>query len=241
MGQRAVSASLTLPKNDKPARRQAFESIDEDESAALGAQQMKFAAITAAVSDVLLDDETSPSDSLISSTTSDDMSDLKQAKKKINDSIKGINEAQKEIGDVSLRFDVLSPISHGSPNHASNSFSLSDGDGGRDFLIDDEIADQPVLCIGDEARGESGVRVQSETALTLLLRFQLPTVNCTRSATRRRSRTSNSRPGPRRTSSTARTTTTTRTRRSRCRGCRCSRGQSRWTRCRRASRFAPTT
>lgn len=107
-------------------------------------QNIKFAAITAAVSDVLLDDETSPSDSLVSSTTSDDAGLTKKTKKKINDSIK-----EKDIDDISPIFDVASPISHGTPTHASNSFSLSDGDVGRDFLIDDEIADQPALCFGD--------------------------------------------------------------------------------------------
>lgn len=107
-------------------------------------QNIKFAAITAAVSDVLLDDETSPSDSLVSSTASDEIGSTKKAKKKINDSIK-----EKDIDEISPIFEIASPISHGTPTHASNSFSLSDGDGGRDFLIDDEIADQPALCFGD--------------------------------------------------------------------------------------------
>lgn len=56
---------------------------------------------------------------------------------------------EKDINEVSPIFDVASPISHGTPTHATNSFSFSDGDGGRDFLIDDEIADQPVLCFGE--------------------------------------------------------------------------------------------
>lgn len=147
----AVTASLTVSKDDFPVKKQAFEMIECETNKM---HELRFAEITAAVSDVLLDDETSPSDSLISSTASDDMINLKQTKKKINSTIKVITDAENDINSTSLMFDVLSPVSHGSPNHASHSFSLSDGDVGRDFLIDDEIADQPVLCIGDEARGK---------------------------------------------------------------------------------------
>lgn len=111
----------------------------------------KFAALTAALDDMLIDDETSPSDSLISSTASDDLSVTKKkellVRKKVIEAIKDGDE--KDINDVSPIFEVASPISHGTPTHATNSFSFSDGDGGRDFLIDDEIADQPVLCFGD--------------------------------------------------------------------------------------------
>lgn len=97
---------------------------------------------------MLLDDETSPSDSLISSSASDDCG-IKKAKKKINDSIKECAN-DKDLNDTSPIFEIASPISpHGTPTHATNSFSFSDGDGARDFLIDDEIADQPVLCFGD--------------------------------------------------------------------------------------------
>lgn len=111
----------------------------------------KFAALTAALDDMLIDDETSPSDSLISSTASDDLSVTKKkellVRKRVIEAIKDGDE--KDINDVSPIFEVASPISHGTPTHATNSFSFSDGDGGRDFLIDDEIADQPVLCFGD--------------------------------------------------------------------------------------------
>lgn len=100
--------------------------------------------MTAALNDILLDDETSPSDSLISSTASDDVGS-KKTKKLINDSIKESDE--RDLNEV--MHGVTSPVSHGSPTHGTNSFS-SDGYGGRDFLIDDEIADQPVLCFGDD-------------------------------------------------------------------------------------------
>lgn len=119
-------------------------------------RDQKFAALTAVLNDMLIDDETSPSDSLISSTASDDLC-TKQKAKKQNQTIDTIvmkddgDEKDININDVSPIFEVASPISHGTPTHATNSFSFSDGDGNRDFLIDDEIADQPdhLLCFGD--------------------------------------------------------------------------------------------
>lgn len=104
----------------------------------------KFAALTASLNDILIDDETSPSDSLISSTASDDLGE-KKSNNKIIEAIKDAKE--KDLNDVSPIFEVVSPM--GTPTHATNSFSFSDGDGGRDFLIDDEIADQPVLVLTD--------------------------------------------------------------------------------------------
>lgn len=98
----------------------------------------KFAQITASVDDLFLDDETSPNDSLVSSTDSDEIIS-KRNKKKINESIK-----EKDIDDISPIMEISSPLSPGTPTHATNSLSLSDE--GRDFLIDDEIADQPALC-----------------------------------------------------------------------------------------------
>lgn len=136
-----LASNTTIPQSD-------IECFYASESNANNlVQDTKFAAMTAALTDILLDDETSPSDSLISSTASDDIGS-KKTKKMINDSIKESNE--KDINDISPIFEVASPISHGTPTHATNSFSFSDGDGGRDFLIDDEIADQPFLCFGDD-------------------------------------------------------------------------------------------
>lgn len=116
-------------------------------------QNLKFAAITAAVSDILLDDETSPSNSLLSSTASDDVAPEK-AKKRVTELKKCIDDDEKDIDEISPIFDVASPASQGTPTHATNSFSFSDGEGGRDFLIDDEIADQPVLCFSDKNHGK---------------------------------------------------------------------------------------
>lgn len=138
------SASLATPSLSKLVQQKSEDEVEELENNALNnAENLKFAAITAAVSDVLLDDETSPPISMMSSWDSE--AKCKIAKRIINDSIK-----EKDLDDISPTFDVASPVSHGTPTHASHSFSLSDGDGGRDFLIDDEIADQPALCFGDD-------------------------------------------------------------------------------------------
>lgn len=110
----------------------------------------KFAQITASVDDLFLDDETSPTDSLISSTESDDQmaaATHKKNKKRINDSINKNIQNIDEISPMMMEL-VSSPLSPGTPTHASNSLSLSD-EGRDDFLIDDEIADQPALCFAD--------------------------------------------------------------------------------------------
>lgn len=103
-----------------------------------------FAEITASVDEMFLDDETSPTDSLVSSTDSDEIIS-KRNKKKINDAIKGL-VVDCEDDAAAARDSSGSPLlmSPCSPTHASHSLSLSDE--GRDFLIDDEIADQPALC-----------------------------------------------------------------------------------------------
>lgn len=105
--------------------------------------------------DTLLDDETSPTDSLISSSTeSDDLLGKKILNKK-----KQLNKLDdlkiSEIDDLSDDLNLNNPLSPGSPTNAdnSNSFSLSDG-AGRDFLIDDEIADQPALVYDGKDHNE---------------------------------------------------------------------------------------
>lgn len=115
-----------------------------NEELTVAIEDMKFAQITEAAGDDLIDDETSPIDSLMSSCDSDEIM-TKKNKKKINDSIK-----EKFMLDEMPILDISCPLSPGSPTHASNSLSLSDGDVGRDFLIDDEIADQPALCFSDK-------------------------------------------------------------------------------------------
>ncbi|XP_055538797.1 serine-rich adhesin for platelets isoform X3 [Wyeomyia smithii] len=117
-------------------------------------EETKFAEMAAAVDDaILLDDETSPTDSLVSSCTDSD--DIRKHRKK---PVEGRNDRDKEkdIDEISPELDELtSPVSPGTPTHASNSLSLSDG--GRDFLIDDEIADQPALVFDEPAHNDSSM------------------------------------------------------------------------------------
>lgn len=146
-----AAASLTLPK----PQSNAF-TVDANTSHATRAsveQNLKFAAITAAVSDILLDDETSPSNSLLSSSSSDDAA-LEKGTRKVTDLKKRVDDDnEKDIDEISPIFDDAG-TPQGTPTHATNSFSFSDGDGGQDFLIDDEIADQPVLCFSDKNHGK---------------------------------------------------------------------------------------
>lgn len=121
----------------------AYKNNNICDELAVAIEDIKFAQITEAAGDIFIDDETSPIDSLMSSCDSDEII-TKKNKKKINDSIKGIIDESLPLLDFSC------PLSPGSPTHASNSLSLSDGDVGRDFLIDDEIADQPALCFSDK-------------------------------------------------------------------------------------------
>jgi hypothetical protein len=133
-----AAMSMSITESDAPARPinqpKLFTSAEKD--------GLKFAEMAAAVSDsLLLDDVTSPTDSFVSSCT--DSEDVKKNKKKLNDSIK-----EKNLDDISPELEVLSPLSPGTPTHASNSLSMSDE--ARDFLIDDEIADQPQLVLDDK-------------------------------------------------------------------------------------------
>lgn len=111
------------------------------------------------------DDETLPSESILEQISSDtdsfgDKGENKQSKKKLEDDIeieeleednKNLKNIDLEVSDSELNIDEKdipintgSPESPGTPTNASNSLSLSEG---RDFLIDDEIADQPQLCL----------------------------------------------------------------------------------------------
>ncbi|KAL0266639.1 UNVERIFIED_CONTAM: hypothetical protein PYX00_009126 [Menopon gallinae] len=111
------------------------------------------------------DDETFPSESILEQISSDtdsfgDKGENKDGKKNLEDDIeieeleednKNLKNIDLEISDSELNVDekdipnnVRTPESPGTPTNASNSLSLSEG---RDFLIDDEIADQPQLCL----------------------------------------------------------------------------------------------
>lgn len=117
-----------------------------------------FAAIAAAASPTMIEDETSPVDSLFSSstatsTTSDIMEkdhDKLPSNPLQKDDSKNVQDLDRGSGDGSAQqsANMMSPDSPGTPTNASTSLSLSVSEG-RDFLIDDEIADQPGLTFGD--------------------------------------------------------------------------------------------
>lgn len=101
-------------------------------------------AAAAAITTTLIDDETSPVDSLFDSpTASITQSDGKVSKK---------DEHVLERSDNTLEDD-----SPGTPTNASNSLSLSEG---REFF-DDEIADQPGLIFDDNSRA----RIETQSAM----------------------------------------------------------------------------
>nr|XP_026496671.1 uncharacterized protein LOC113401133 isoform X5 [Vanessa tameamea] len=137
----------------------------------------------------LLDDETSPADSLISSTsTSDSNNDLHVEKDapsissayqtantktrtpdpivEEDDRVDGevlqpvIEMSNDGTGSGDSASKDITPPSPGTPTHASGSLSLSDG---RDFF-DDEIADQPALLFRKNNQGSPSVkRLDSDT------------------------------------------------------------------------------
>lgn len=133
------SISEFVSTENKPERPNNLSNINET----------KFAEMAAAACDFLLDDETSPTDSLVS-TGSDE--DEKHLKKRKNEEIQ-----ERTLEDISPELECSSPLSPGTPTHASNSLS----DMGRDFLIDDEIADQPALLFNDTAESSATPSIQN--------------------------------------------------------------------------------
>lgn len=118
--------------------------------------ESKFAELALASSScLLLDDETSPTDSLVSSTEDSEEAGGKLQKHKLNEERQQKDIDDIDIDDISpvLELDLdppggRSPISPGTPTHASHSLSLGSDCGN---LIDDEIADQPALLCNSEA------------------------------------------------------------------------------------------
>ncbi|KPU77881.1 uncharacterized protein Dana_GF25128, isoform J [Drosophila ananassae] len=123
--------------------------------------ESKFAELALASSScLLLDDETSPTDSLVSSTEdSEEAAGGKMQKHKLNEERQQKDIDVIDLDDISpvLELDMdppgdtgtRSPISPGTPTHASHSLSLGSDCGN---LIDDEIADQPALLCNSEAQ-----------------------------------------------------------------------------------------
>lgn len=127
--------------------------------------ESKFAELALANSGcLLLEDEPSPTDSLVSSTEeSVEQAEGKLQKHKLNAELQQQQLEQEilDIDDISpvleeLELDPIiegsrsrSPLSPGTPTHASHSLSLGSDCGN---LIDDEIADQPGLLCNSEAQ-----------------------------------------------------------------------------------------
>ncbi|XP_046809170.1 probable serine/threonine-protein kinase DDB_G0282963 isoform X6 [Lucilia cuprina] len=124
--------------------------------------ETKFAEMALEGSTFLLEDETSPTDSLVSSTESEEAA-CKQKKHKMNEELQ-----EKDIDEISPELDLASPLSPGTPTHASHSLSLSDCGN----LIDDEIADQPALLFNQDSQdggAESGTSRRDRTDTPTLM------------------------------------------------------------------------
>lgn len=131
----AITAAVKNGTTSKNALRSVLLTIEDPAFAA-----------AAATATTLIDDETSPVDSLFDSpTASITQSDGKPSKRD--------EEHVHERSDNTLEDD-----GPGTPTNASNSLSLSEG---REFF-DDEIADQPGLIFDDN---NSRARVETQSAL----------------------------------------------------------------------------
>lgn len=139
--------------------------------------ELKFAETVDKVKDsALLDDETSPTDSLVSSSDSGDVL-MKKVDRPRDDTVvrKFEDIKEQDLEDISPELeDLVSPMAPGTPTHASNSLSHSDGH--DDFLIDDEIADQPELMFNQKKHKGSpshedykstSMNLTSDTSVTL--------------------------------------------------------------------------
>lgn len=131
----------------------------EGRSVLLSIEDPKFAAVAAASnSSTLLQDETSPTDSLIGSYSESE--ELQKNKMNIRSS--------SDSKDINEKLSITPP-SPGTPTNASNSLSLSDG---KDFFVDDEIADQPALVFDDTITNENNtfnsIQQGSEGTSTLM-------------------------------------------------------------------------
>lgn len=142
--------------------------------------EIKFAETVDKVRDsALLDDETSPSDSLVSSSESGDVM-MRKADRSNDESAARRNQfddiKEQDLEDITPELvDLVSPVTPGTPTHASNSFSLSDGNK-DDFLIDDEIADQPGLMFNDKKHKGSTSHLDDYKTASMNLTSDTPTL-----------------------------------------------------------------
>ncbi|BFF98839.1 uncharacterized protein DMAD_06883 [Drosophila madeirensis] len=157
-----ISSMTEPPAKQEPAPLLNVHLVDNREASPRprsfnnALNESKFAELALASSScLLLDDETSPTDSLVSSTEDSEEAGGKLKKHKLNE-----ERQQKDI-DIDIDIDEISPlleleldtgcgspVSPGTPTHASHSLSLGSDCGN---LIDDEIADQPALLCNSEA------------------------------------------------------------------------------------------
>lgn len=160
------------PKMGSISRKELFIQMDE----------LKFAETVDKVKDsALLDDETSPTDSLVSSSDSGDVL-MKKVVERVEDhdamrrrQFDDIKE--QDLEDITPELvDLVSPLtSPGTPTHASNSLSLSEG-ARDDFLIDDEIADQPGLMFNDKKHTGSTSHLDDYRTASMNLTSDTPTL-----------------------------------------------------------------
>ncbi|XP_061400491.1 putative uncharacterized protein DDB_G0277255 [Musca vetustissima] len=149
----------TLPDDDKNATD---DKLERPKTLCNSLNESKFAEMALEGSTFLLDDETSPTDSLVSSSESEGAA-CKQKKHKLNEELQ-----EKDIDEISPELDLASPLSPGTPTHCSRSLSLSDCGN----LIDDEIADQPALLFNQESQdggAESGTSRRDRTDTPTLM------------------------------------------------------------------------
>lgn len=156
------------PRMGSISRKELFIQMDE----------IKFAETVDKVKDsALLDDETSPTDSLVSSSESGDVL-MKKADRapESNCNKKALDEYKaQDLNDISPELiDLISPVTPGTPTHASNSFSLSDAR--DDFLIDDEIADQPALMFNEKRQKGSPSHHDDFRSASMNLTSDTPTL-----------------------------------------------------------------
>lgn len=142
------------PRMGSISRKELFIQMDE----------LKFAQTVDKVKNsALLDDETSPTDSLVSSSDSGDVLMRRIEKIQVDGEMcKKQFDDIKEIDLEDITPELISPGTPGTPTHASNSLSLSDAR--DDFLIDDEIADQPALVFNRRNRGSPSQHDDYKTA-----------------------------------------------------------------------------
>lgn len=127
-----------------------------------------FAAVAAKSSVQLLEDETSPQDSLISSFTESEDAPSKRTQHVTTPSTSSKPIDSTNSKDVNER-SPLSPASPGTPTNTS--LSLSEG---RDFLIDDEIADQPALTFGEANNIRSAATAKSDELDITIIPSEIP-------------------------------------------------------------------